>query len=462
MLKRLALLAALFALSACSVLPSWMGADTEDTLKGERLSVLPDRKVLIADAALHEVAVQIPEPRLNTAWIQGQAVAEDGTSILRNAKLNGDLSKTAKISDGDAPDEDVRLTSGPIIVGDIVVMLDGQGRLFAYKLDKLNDPMWKLDLLHLAAKEKSASGEESRWASWFASKEDFIGGNIAFVEGAVIVATGDGHIFAVELVSGTVMWQRTMDVSIQSAPSGKHGTVYFVTSDNALYALSLKDGTTQWTHNGVPEQTKILGAPAPVPLTDMVIVPYSSGEIVALKQVNGLKLWEESLQSNRRFGALGFQFSDIMATPVAYAGRVFASAQGHLVALDVMNGNTLWDVPVTLSSTPWVAGEWLFGITTQDELVAIQVAQGQIKWVVPLPQYADPEDKKKRIRWSGPVLAEGKLILVGSHGELREFAADSGDALKTHEVGDNILLPPAVAQGKLFLFNNDADLSILE
>jgi outer membrane protein assembly factor BamB len=238
--------------------------------------------------------------------------------------------------------------------------------------------------------------------------------------------------------------------------------VYFVTSDNQLYALSLKDGKTIWSHNGIPQQTKILGAPAPVPLSELVIVPYSSGELVALKQSNGFKLWEENLDANIRSGALGFRFSDIMAAPVAFAGRVFVSAEGQLIAMDVMTGNRLWSAPITLTSTPWVAGEWLFGVTNQSELVAISTSDGKIRWVSPLPQFADSDKKKDRIRWSGPILANEKLIVVGSNGELKTVDFKNGEPMKTYDVTRDILLPPVVANGVLYLLNNEADLSVIE
>ena len=224
----------------------------------------------------------------------------------------------------------------------------------------------------------------------------------------------------------------------------------------------MKDGTTQWTNNGIPQQTKILGAPAPLPLSEQVLVPYSSGELVALKQVNGYKLWEENLDTDAHIGALGFRFSDIMAAPVASAGQVFISAEGHLVALDVRTGNRLWQLPITLSSTPWVAGEWLFGLTNQQELIAVHVTDGKIRWVSALPQFVKPEEKKERISWSGPILANEQLIVVGSKGQLKTFGFQNGEAKTTQEIPDNVLLPPIVAGGKLFLLSNDAELVVVE
>ena len=462
-MRYLLLLSFFLVLSGCSIMPDWMGSSDEKHLPGERLSILPDRQVLAADPGLKTMAITIPAPQTNGAWYQGQAVSIDGANLVHHLALQGDFTKYKTFSDASAPNEDVRLTSTPFIVGNLLVLLDGQGHLMALSLTDLDKKIWQMDLQKLAVEERSESGRESRLAHVFtSSKDDFIGGNISFVEGSAIATTGNGHVFAFDVENGKLIWQRAMGISIQSVPSGRNGTIYFVTSDNQLYALSLKDGSTQWTHNGIPQQTKILGAPAPLPLSEQVLVPYSSGELVALKQVNGYKLWEENLDSDLHVGALGFRFSDIMAAPVTYGGRVFLSAEGHLVALDIRTGNRLWQLPITLASMPWAVDDWLFGLTNQQELVAIHATDGKIRWVTPLPQYKKPEDKKDRITWSGPILANGQLVVVGSRGQLKTFGYENGEAKTTLEIPDNVLLSPIVAGGKLFLLNNEADLVIVE
>lgn len=449
-------------LAGCSALPEWWGAESETKLEGERVAILPERVVLAADPSAQSREVTIPEPRNNGAWYQELAVAEDGVSLVRHLALKGELKTKETYTDASAPNEDIRLTSNPVIVGDILVLLDGQGMLTARKTNAISDIIWSADLQKLSKQAVSASGREVTWMTLAGKKDDFLGGNISFVEGYIVATTGNGNVFAFDVASGAQLWQRSMGIAIQSTPSGRNGTVYFVTADNQLYALSLKDGKTIWTHNGIPQQTKILGAPAPVPLSELVIVPYSSGELVALKQSNGFKLWEENLAANTRAGALGFRFSDILAAPVAFAGRVFVAGDGHLIALDVMTGNRLWSAPITLTSTPWVAGEWLFGITNQSELVAIHTGEGKIRWVSPLPQFVDSDKKKDRIRWSGPVLASEQLIITGSHGELKTFNYKTGDALSTHDVIENVQLSPIVAGGTIYLLNNAADLEVIQ
>lgn len=447
-------------LAGCSALPDWIGAEEETKLEGKRFTILPEQAELAIDPATRNRTMSLPAPQANGAWYNEQAIAEDGGSILRNVALKGSLQREQGVASGNAPADDAQLTSAPLIIGNVLLMLDGKGLLTARALPDAEKTLWQVDLARLAVPGVSASGKEAGWQSWLASREDFIGGNLGFVEGSILATTHSGHVFAFNLEDGKLQWHRAMGVTIQSAPSGRNGSVYFVTGENQLYALSLKTGETLWTHNGIPQQTKILGAPAPVVLSELVLVPYSSGEVVALKQVNGLKLWEENINPPLA-GALAFRFSDIQAAPVAVAGRLFVSSEGQLVAIDTLTGNRFWQLPLTLTSTPWAAGEWLFALTAQAELVAVHGGEGRIRWRTELPAYAD-EKKKEHIRWSGPVLAEGALVVVGSNGELRRFNPDTGALETTLEISEGVKLPPVIGAGKLWLLTDDATLRVVE
>jgi outer membrane protein assembly factor BamB len=83
---------------------------------------------------------------------------------------------------------------------------------------------------------------------------------------------------------------------------------------------------------------------------------------------------------------------------------------------------------------------------------------GRIRWISSLPRYEDPEHKKKPIKWSGPVLASDRLVLVGSHGEAWSMSPYTGKPLGRVELGSNILIAPVVADGTLYFLTESGDL----
>ena len=54
-----------------------------------------------------------------------------------------------------------------------------------------------------------------------------------------------------------------------------------------FFALDAETGAVDWTHTGIEETAGLIGSASPTVDGDIVIVPYSSGEIFALRAQNG-------------------------------------------------------------------------------------------------------------------------------------------------------------------------------
>ena len=63
-------------------------------------------------------------------------------------------------------------------------------------------------------------------------------------------------------------------------------------------------GTVLWTYQGIVETARMLTVPAPAVQGEVVIAPFSSGEIVALRAQNGGVLWQDALASSTRLTPL--------------------------------------------------------------------------------------------------------------------------------------------------------------
>ena len=111
--------------------------------------------------------------------------------------------------------------------------------------------------------------------------------------------------------------------------------------------------------------------------------------------------------------------------------------------------------------TPWVAGDFIFLVTTQAEVVCLARKSGRIRWVAQLPRYEDEEDKQDPIHWSGPVLASDRLVLVSSEGYAVAVSPYSGKLLGRLELPKGALIPPVVADGSIYVLSDNGDLIAL-
>jgi len=282
------------------------------------------------------------------------------------------------------------------------------------------------------------------------------GGGVAYDLGRVYAGTGFAQVVALDAKTGNVLWRTPVSAPMRAAPTAFGGQVYAITKDNQLFAINADSGEVVWTHTGIEETAGLLGSASPAVDGDIVIVPYSSGEIFALRAENGRQLWSDNLAAIRRADAVS-ALADIRGRPVVDRGRVYAiSHSGRMVAIDLASGRRIWETEVGGVNQPWIAGRFLYVVTTEGDVVALVADNGLVKWVSSLGRYEDPEDRTNLVNWHGPVLASDRLIVTGSHGIAVAMSPYTGDVIGRIEMPDDVSLSPAIANETLYFQTDDA------
>ncbi|HLO79052.1 MAG TPA: PQQ-binding-like beta-propeller repeat protein, partial [Magnetospirillum sp.] len=266
------------------------------------------------------------------------------------------------------------------------------------------------------------------------------------------------QVVSLDAKTGKVLWRQTLSGPMRGAPTVRAGRVFVVTVDNQTHCLSAEDGTVQWTHQGISEGASLLAGSSPAVDGNVVVVPYSSGELFALRVDNGTVLWQDHLATVRRTDNVA-TLSDIRGRPIIDRGRVYAIGHADLlVAIDLRSGRRLWEREIGGIQSPWVAGDYLFLISNNNEALALEAKTGRVLWVTQLQVWEDEEDKEGRIIWAGPVLASDRLILGSSHGRLVSLSPYTGEVLGRVSISDGVTIQPSVADNTLYFITNDADL----
>ena len=187
-----------------------------------------------------------------------------------------------------------------------------------------------------------------------------------------------------------------------------------MTVENELVALATDDGRRLWSQNGIPETAGLLGSSSPAVEGEVVVVGYSSGELYALTVENGRTLWSDNLAATRNSDAVS-ALADIRGRPVIDRGRVFAvSHSGRMVSIDLRTGERKWEQDIGSVHGPWVAGDYVYILSNNNELLCLTRNEGKVRWVRQLPSYEDEKAKEDPIEWAGPVLGSDRLILLSS------------------------------------------------
>jgi len=152
------------------------------------------------------------------------------------------------------------------------------------------------------------------------------------------------------------------------------------------------------------------------------------------------------------------ELDDIAGRPVVDRDIVFAiSHSGLMAAISLSTGDRVWSRDIGGIQTPWVAGDYVYVVTTDQRLLCLTRKEGRVKWVKQLQRWTD-KDKSDFVVWAGPVLVSDRLILVSSAGYAVSVSPYTGAVLSRMEIPAQAYIAPVVANDTLYLWTNDAQL----
>ncbi len=452
------------ALSGCSTfdqlgISRWFSSGPKKSdLKGERIPVLTLSDSLRPDTSLAKTPILLPRPYLNANWPEPGG---DATNAMYHLEANGPLNQIWEQDAGKGSDSDSHLTAPPIVADGHVFVLDSEAHIFAFNANT-GDPQWDKELApkgHRSIFNMLSFGLVGENTEVDPTKG--YGGGIAYDDGKIFVSTGFGTVTALSAADGRQLWQSKLGVPIVNAPVANGGRVFVSTENNHFYALAEADGRTLWDHQGIGESASILESTSAAVAGEFVIVPYSSGELYAIRVENGRVAWSDTLTRSGGITALS-ELDDIAGRPVVDRDMVFAiSHSGIMVAININTGDRVWTRDLGGIQTPWAAGDFVYVLTTDQQLLCLQRKDGLVKWVKQLPRWQDEEAKEDPVTWAGPVLVSNRLILVSSDGHAISVSPYTGRIMGRVELPDGATIAPVVANGTLYIYDNDAELVAL-
>jgi outer membrane protein assembly factor BamB len=405
-------------------------AKKEVPLPGERIPVITDSTLVNVDPAEAAKPVQLPAPQANASW------SEPGGSPSNNLghlALGDELRQAWSADAGTGSSSSGRLSAVPLVADGKVFTLDAAGTVSAFSSAN-GGRLWSASV---------TPGNEK-------SKEGF-GGGLALDGGHLYAATGYGTVVSIDAGNGAILWTKRIGEPIRSAPTAANGKIYFVSADNMLYALNDADGEQLWTSRGLPQAATLLSNVSPAVSGSTIVAPFPAGDIVAFEVNSGKASWRDSLVRSSETSASAILGDP--ARPVIDRGVVYAiSHGGKMIAISEASGERLWTRNLASTQMPWIAGDTVYVVDLGGKLIALDRADGNVRWITDLPTST---------RWSGPVLAGGKLWLVSGDGLLVGANARSGQVTSQLNLDTPVFVTPVVAGGRMYILADNASLIAL-
>jgi outer membrane protein assembly factor BamB len=383
--------------------------------------------------------VTLPPPVANTDWPQSGGVP---SHVMGHLAVRDTLAEAWTTSIGEGGGYRRKITARPVIAAGRVYVMDSGAVVSAHDL-RTGGQLWRFATL--AENDDSTN----------------VGGGIAADGGTLYAVNGLAEVLALDAATGKPRWRKTIPTSARAAPTIADGRLYFPTLDDQLLALSASDGSRIWSYQAAQADTSVLGLPSPAYADGLLVAGFGSGDLACLRAGSGSVSWTDSLASVRGRTSL-IDISAIRALPAIADGRVYAIGLGGLlVSLDLRSGRRLWERDIGSGEAPWVAGNWLFVLSSDQQIMAVHRDDGAIAWVTQLPRWENPEKQEDPIRWIGPALAGDRLVLAGSNREAIAVSPYTGKILGTQKLSGAASVPPVVADRTVFVVTDDGALLAL-
>ena len=422
-------------LSACGT-GKYLGFEKRKVpLEGKRVSVLKDIKVFEKDI-LSTSKVILSDPIEIKHWKQS---FNSPKHISLNYLSNSKLSKFSKIASGKGEDDDEKILAQPLIYKNTLFFMDAKSVIYSFNL-KTKKINWKKKLI--TQNEKGHN----------------IGGGIAVDDNFLFVGSPYAEIFCISLEDGKIIWKKNSATPIRATPTLIENKVIILTLDNRTMVFDKNNGNLIWEHQGIQSSTSLLGQPKVAVDGNLVLLPYSNGDIFALNLTNGAEIWRQS-SVNIEQSETTNSFTDIDANPVMLKNLiVIASTSGKVLAFNKKNGNQVWQQYLNTTQTPLINGNSIYVIHNNKEVVNLDTKNGKVRWIYEI----EKEFLHEEGIWLTPVLINSKLVLVGGDRSLIVLSAINGKFEKKYNLPDFPITPPIVVNRKVFLMLKNSAVYLIE
>jgi outer membrane protein assembly factor BamB len=204
----------------------------------------------------------------------------------------------------------------------------------------------------------------------------------AVENGVVYAASHKGVVDAVEIATGRRLWRKRLRAPLSAGPGAGYGLVVVGSSKGDVIALDAATGQERWRSH---VDSELLSAPA---ISESVVVMRSvDGRLRGFDAVSGAQRWSIE-QDVPRLSLRG------IATPViAKSAVVSGFDNGKIVAVNIENGNTLWETTlaaphgrteidrlVDVDCAVAVIGDNVYATGYHGRTAELALGSGQIWW----------------------------------------------------------------------------------
>jgi outer membrane protein assembly factor BamB len=276
----------------------------------------------------------------------------------------------------------------------------------------------------------------------------------ALHDDAAYLGTDDGHVLRVDVTSGRVRWDVSVDAEVMEPARVDGDLVFVVTGADTVYALARDTGEARWVHkHPLPRGITIRGQAMPFSgivstkegPRPRVFVPHASGRLTVLDRTTGVLVEELNLSGDDTFG-------DLDADPFMQGEHlVVASHTRGVIALDPKSGAEAWRRDEQGIVRLARGGAFMVVAAGAGKVLGLDARNGAVRW-----RFTFEKGSPSRL-----VVKGGRVHVGSDRGSLYVLDLFSGRPLQYLGDGLGVAADPELWGDMLFVVTSSGELLAL-
>ncbi len=270
--------------------------------------------------------------------------------------------------------------------------------------------------------------------------------------GLVVVGGRNGEVVAFSSETGEKRWAARVSSEVLSAPYVSDTRVIVRSNDGRVFGFDPADGTRKWVFDRGLPSLSVRGNSSPVGSNGMTFIGYDDGKLVALRDLDGLQVWEIAVAEPDGRTELE-RMADIDGEIVIDGEMLYvASYHDKVMALSLQNGQQLWSNDTGSYSGLAVAGDKVLLSDKSGDVWALDRSNGTSLW---------KQNVLEHRQLTSPVV-HGDYAVVGDlEGYLHWIKLDTGNVAGRTRIERAAVrgTPQVSAEGVLYALSNEGELA---
>tara|TARA_B100000123_G_scaffold23822_1_gene16441 strand:- start:3625 stop:4896 length:1272 start_codon:yes stop_codon:yes gene_type:complete len=316
-----------------------------------------------------------------------------------------------------------------------IIFFNGKGTIF--KLNENLKEQWKINNYNRKEKKNNP-------ILYFAQ-----------IENKLIVNDNLSKMYAIDLVTGKILWSKYSSSSFNSDIKVYNKSFLTLDFDNIIRAISSNDGKEIWrfsTENSFIKSQKKLSI---ILKDEIVFFVNNLGDITALDVNNGSLIWQTPTQNNLIYqDTFTLENSDIVfENDTIY----FSNNKNEFFALEARTGIIKWVQSINSSLRPTIIEGLIFTVSNEGYLFLIDDQTGNILRITDIFKGFK---NRKDLKPTGFIHGKFKLFVSLNNGRLLTVDSSTGKQEEITKIHASKISRPFIFKNSMYLIKDNALLKI--